>query len=94
MSAHAIGPVRQFGRDTMEIERIVVSRVACLVRVSCRLVWRHLFGVVVTLVAVTFTAGLMLGFLMEGWHFPAIITGLIGILSISIGVLYHYLGKV
>lgn len=54
--------------------------------------WRHLFGIVVVLVALTFTGGVVVGFLLDGDQFAALLSGLIGLTSIAIGITYHSIG--
>lgn len=55
-------------------------------------IWQHLHGIVVVLVSVALTTGLVLGFLGEGDEFAAVLSALIGGLSIAIGITYHSLG--
>jgi len=56
-------------------------------------VWQHLHGLVVILVAGAFTAGCVAGFLLDGHEFPALMSALIGLLSIAVGITYHSLGE-
>lgn len=85
MSAHAINPARQLARDTAEIARISGSA-------SWKAVRRHVFGIVVTLIALAFTGSVVAGLAMEGEQFAAILAGWIGGLGIGIGITYHAMG--
>lgn len=82
MTSHALHPAKQFARDTHQVVTDVLVSL-----------WRHVFGIVVVIVALAFTAGVMLGFIALGWHFAAIMTGLIGLLGIAIGISYHAIGE-
>lgn len=85
VGAHHRNPAAQMARDAV----IGVWQLVLLAGVSIR---RHLFGIVVTLVALAFTGSVMVGFLLEGDPFAAILSGWIGLLSIATGITYHSLG--
>lgn len=53
---------------------------------------QHLFGIVVTLVALAFTGSVVAGFLLEDEGLAAILSAWIGLLGIAIGIVFHSLG--
>jgi hypothetical protein len=91
VGAHHRNPAIQAVKDFAQLSGI--TGVWHLLVLAGVLILRHLHGFVVILVAVAFTAGCVAGFLLDGHHFPAVMSALIGLLSIAVGITYHSLGE-
>jgi hypothetical protein len=89
VGAHHRNPVTQMALDLAQLAGLVGHLLTRLVV----FVWRHLHGLVVIVASTALTVGVSREFLLAGEEFPALMSALIGLLSIAVGITYHSLGE-